>query len=149
MSRLTPLVRRPATKSGPALRPTTATNPASPIDSNTQSVGPGMRPKKRGHIERSQPHTRPPSSTPTLRLNPISMPPSISAGMPTSAPATMPNATSTMSVTSVARSGTPMRATASATRRVGPTRVSDVAAVQLRSPGTSATGVPARVIRRR
>ena len=53
-----------------------------------------------------------------------------------------------MSVTSVARSGTPMRFAASATRRVGPTRVST-------SPrctsvaGNIATGVPARVIRRR
>ena len=34
-----------------------------------------MRPKKRGHMERSQPQTRPPSNTPTLRLNPISIPP--------------------------------------------------------------------------
>ena len=103
---VTPLVRRPVTKSGPALRPTTATNPASPSDSNTQSVGPGMRPKKRGNIERSHPHTSPPSRTPTLRLSPISIPKSASAGSPISAPATIPNATRTISVTSVARSGT-------------------------------------------
>ena len=127
---LAPLVRRPATKSGPALSPTTATNPASPIDSNTHSVGPGMRPKKRGHIDRSQPQTRPPSSTPTLRLSPISMPPSMIAGMPISAPATMPNATSTMSVASVA----PIRRRRCAARprrgvAPGPTMREHVAAV--------------------
>ena len=73
--RLRPLVRRPTTKSGPALSPTIATNPARPTDSNTHSVGDGMRPKTRGHIERSQPQTSPPSSTPTLRLKPISIRP--------------------------------------------------------------------------
>src|SRR5512143_4378091 len=57
----TPLVLRPAPTSGPALRPTTATKPVSPIDSNTHNDGEGLRPNQRGCDERSQPQTRPPS----------------------------------------------------------------------------------------
>ncbi len=109
---------QPTTKSGPAFRPTTATKPARPMDSNIQSVGPGMRPKKRGHMDRSQPQTRPPSRTPTLNSSRsrASQPQRRNADQ---APATMPNATRTMSVASVARSGTPSRPPP-ASRRVGP-----------------------------
>ena len=52
--------------------------------------------------------------------------------MPTSAPATMPNATSTISVTSVARSATPRRLTAAAILRAGPDQGQHVAALDLR-----------------
>ena len=68
--------------------------------------------------------------------------------MPINAPATMPNATSTMSVTSVARSGMPMRLTACAIRRVGPTSVRTSPRCT-RVAGKIGTGVPARMICRR
>ena len=65
-----------------------------------------------------------------LRLSPISSCPSTKAGMPISAPATMPNATRAISVASVARSGTPMRFTASVVRLIRTDDGEDVAAMQ-------------------
>ena len=108
-----------------------------------------MRPKKRGHVERSQPHTRPPSRTPTLRLNPISMPPSMSAGMPSSAPADDAERDE-HHVGGVGRAVRRRRCAArrAARRRDGPTSVTT-------SPrwttvlGSMATAVPPRVSRRR
>ena len=61
------LVRRPVTKLGPALRPTTPMNTARPIVSNTHSAGSGMRPNV-GRTERSQPNTSPITSAPPLAV---------------------------------------------------------------------------------
>ena len=66
-SRLGPICLRPATKLGPALRPTTPMKTARPTVSNTQSAGSGIRPKV-GRTDRSQPNTRPMMSAPPLAV---------------------------------------------------------------------------------
>jgi hypothetical protein len=103
ITRLTPDCCRPRTKSGPALRPTAPTKAVTPTESNSQSAGSGMRPKRRS-TERSRPKTRPPTRTPTLRLKPIWSFPNATAGMPISAPSTTPRPTVTISVAEVGRS---------------------------------------------
>ena len=90
-----------------------------------------MRPKKRGHIERSQPQTRPPSSTPTLRLRPISIPCKPERGDADERARDDPE----RDEDHVGRVGravghADVAQPPSAIRRVGPTRVSDVAALQ-------------------
>jgi len=74
-----------------------------------------------------------PSSTPTLRLNPISMRPTIIAGMPMSAPATMPNASERhIGHIGGANSGTPTRLAALRHAARGADERDHVAALQLR-----------------
>ena len=78
---VTPAVRRPVTKSGPALRPDDGdeAGEAERLE-HPQRRRRESRPKNRGHTDRSQPQVRPPTSTPTLRLRPISTPPSNKRG---------------------------------------------------------------------
>ena len=149
-SSVAPLVCRPRTKSGPALSPTTATNPVSPIDSKTHSVGPGMRPKKRGLTDRSQPQTQPAEQHADRQAQTDLDASDVHRRQARSARrATMPVATTNMSVASVARSATPMRSTARVDIRERADDRDDIAAIDDGLRAARAIGTPPRAMRRR
>ena len=106
------LFLRASISAGPALRPASARNAASPSDSRSHSDASGILPNL-GFTDRKYPTVRPPSSTPTGALRPSSRLPNVAVGRPMSPPKAMIAATSIRSVADVGYSAKPI---SSATR---------------------------------
>ncbi|MNT10171.1 hypothetical protein D3C72_1449860 [compost metagenome] len=108
--------------SGPADRPTQATNTASPRSFSNCTAWPGMCPIA-GRLALIQPQTRPLTSAPPPLPSDTGMPHSRAPRLPSIRPARMPNARNTRSVTPLRRSSFPSAAPPSDSSGSAPTSV--------------------------
>ena len=121
-NRLTPCVRKPFTKPGPAEMPTMAMKMLRPTEFMNQTVDDGMRPNV-GCTERNHPQTSPEMSAPPAVDSVSGTAAIFQTNAPTSAPIAMPAPMNATSATSVGRSAAPRVLVAAAMSWVRPTRL--------------------------